>query len=328
MEKVAVVMDWGGTWVRSGVVDSGGNLLWHDRSLNKVGGTQSELITGAYRTLEKALSWCEGRPVAGVGIAAAGPIDVESGIFYSPPNLQVLDGISIKSTWEEAIGYPIAVGNDATMAALGEYYYGAGLESGDDLELSKTLLYLTISTGVGGGVVDRGKMVLGAHGMAAEVGHMIIDSDESAPVCQCGSRGCLEALVSGTSIVRLFNSELDQVTDKAIKRSWNEKQVDTQAIFEAADDGDPIAEAILTRVVADLSVGITNLIHLFNPDLVVLGGGVSLSLTKFGYIETVRDMVAGAVMSSRHKEFKIKPAKLGDSAGLIGAACLIWKQFE
>ena len=327
MEKVAVVMDWGGTWVRSGVVDSGGNLLWHDRSLNKAVGTQSELISGAYRVLENALRWCEDKAVVGVGIAAAGPIDAESGSFYSPPNLQVLDGVCIKGIWEEATGYPIVIGNDATMAALGEYNYGAGLDPDDGIESSRTLLYLTISTGVGGGVVDRGKVVVGAHGMAAEVGHMRIDSGESAPTCQCGNKGCLEALVSGTSIVRLFNLELDRVAD-TVKQSWNERQVDTQVIFEAANYGDPIAESILTKVIADLSVGITNLVHLFNPDRVVLGGGVSLSLDKFGYIEIIRDMVAGAVMSSRHKEFNIKPAKLGDNAGLIGAACLIWEQFE
>ena len=327
MEKVAVVMDWGGTWVRAGVVDSDGNLLWHDRSLNKVGGTQSELISGAYRVLQNALRWCEDRDVVGVGIASAGPIDAESGIFYNPPNLQVLDGVCIKEVLEEATGYPIVIGNDATMAALGEYNYGAGRDPDDGIEFSRTLLYLTISTGVGGGVIDRGKMVLGTHGMAAEVGHMRIDSDDSAPACQCGNIGCLEALVSGTSIVRLFNLELDQVADKRVKSDWNEKGIDTQAIFEAANYGDSTAKAILTKVAGDLSVGITNLVHLFNPDLIVLGGGVSLSLAKYGYIETIRDIVTDSVMSSRHKEFRIKPAKLGDSAGLIGAACLIWEQF-
>ena len=327
MGKVAVVMDWGGTWVRSGVVDCDGNLLWHDRSLNKPAGTQSELINGAQQILDKALRWCGDRTVVGVGIAAAGPIDAESSIFYSPPNLQVLDGVSIQETWQKKIGYPILVGNDATLAALGEYNYGAGIQSDENRTHSRTLLYITISTGVGGGVIDRGKMILGAHGMAAEVGHMRVDSNESAPLCQCGNRGCFEALVSGTSIVRLFALEMEKAADQEIKRSWNARRVDSQTIFEAAEDGDPVAEAFLNKVIDNLSTGITSLVHLFNPDLVVLGGGVSLSLTRFGHLEAIRGKVSDSLMSRRHREFRLAPAKLGDDAGLIGAGRLIWEEY-
>ena len=327
MGKVAVVMDWGGTWVRSGVVDYDGNLLWHDRSLNKSGGTQSELITGAEEILSKALDWCSNRSVAGIGIAAAGPIDADSGIFYSPPNLQVLDGISIKDIWASKIKRPILVGNDATLAALGEYNYGSGLGSDDNIQRSRTLLYLTISTGVGGGVIDRGKMVLGAHGMAAEVGHIRIDSDDCAPICQCGNRGCLEALVSGTSIVNLFNLELKNVKDQVSRSFWDNKTIDAQIILDAAYSGDPVASLVANNLIRNLSDGITSLIHLFNPDLVVLGGGVSLSLTRLGHLEAIQHRVMSTLMSRRHKEFRIVPAKLGDNSGLIGAAHLVWEEY-
>ena len=186
---------------------------------------------------------------------------------------------------------------------------------------------MTISTGVGGGVIDRGKMVLGAHGMAAEVGHIRIDSDDCAPICQCGNRGCLEALVSGTSIVNLFNLELKNVKDQVSRSFWDNKTIDAQIILDAAYSGDPVASLVANNLIRNLSDGITSLIHLFNPDLVVLGGGVSLSLTRLGHLEAIQHRVMSTLMSRRHKEFRIVPAKLGDNSGLIGAAHLVWEEY-
>ena len=114
-----------------------------------------------------------------------------------------MNGVSLKDLWEPKLELPVHVGNDANLAALGEFVYGAGLEARHSRQDTNSLVYVTVSTGVGGGVIDRGRMLLGTHGLAAEVGHMVIDRRPDAPLCQCGNTGCLEALASGTSIARV-----------------------------------------------------------------------------------------------------------------------------
>ncbi|MEE8466678.1 MAG: ROK family protein [Dehalococcoidia bacterium] len=328
--QVAVAMDWGGTWTRTAVIDRQGKVLWQSRQPNPQNGTKEEYLTNAEELLAAAVEEAQrqtGGPVAGIGAAVAGPVEPLTGTFYQPPNLMVLDGVSFKALWEEAFGVPVWVGNDANLAAFGEYYFGAGKESADNGRPVKTLFYVTVSTGVGGGVVDKGSVFLGANGLTAEVGHTLVDTTDSALVCQCGSKGCLEAMASGTAIERIAKERLAAggFPNSALA-SLEADLIDSEAVFDAAEKSDPLAVSILDGVVTALAIGLTNVVHLFNPDMIVLGGGVTDGLVKLGLLPQIHQQILGRVMSELHKDFQLTSSRLGDSVGLTGAAAMVWDQ--
>lgn len=320
---LVVAMDWGGTWIRTSVIDGRGTLLWNIKIPTPQHTDKRDMLNAAENTLTEAFEWCGTDSVIGMGIAVAGPIDTETGIFYTPPSLANLDGVSLKYEWESKFGYPMYIGNDATLAALAEYHLGAGLSERTSGRGALTLLYMTISTGVGGGVIDRGNVLMGAHGMAAEIGHIKIDSSESAPICNCGGRGCLESLISGTAISGHARNILKSYDGKTTLSNDLLEPVTAKDVFISASHGDAVGQLILNEVVSNLSLGITNLIHSFNPDLVVLGGGVTSGLSEAGVLDSVYQIVLSSVMSERHKHFKLMEAGLGDASGMIGASLLV-----
>ena len=326
--QVAIAMDWGGTWTRTAVIDRQGEILWQSRQTNPQGGTKEEYLSNAEGLLAAAIQHAGG-PVAGIGAAVAGPVEPVTGTFYQPPNLMVLDGVSFKALWEAAFSVPVWVGNDANLAAFGEYYFGAGKESADNGRPIKTLFYVTVSTGVGGGVVDKGSVFLGANGLTAEIGHTLVDTTDAALVCQCKSRGCLEAMASGTGIERIARAKLASgAFPGSALASLDADQVDSEAVFDAAGNKDPLAISILDGVVSALAIGLTNVVHLFNPDMVVLGGGVTDGLVKLDLLPQIHQQILGRVMSELHKDFQLTSSRLGDSVGLTGAAAMVWDQLE
>jgi len=324
--QVVVAMDWGGTWTRTAVIDRQGEILWQARKPNPQNGTKEEYLSNAEKLLSNAIQQAGG-PVAGIGAAVAGPVEPTTGTFFQPPNLMVLDGISFKALWEEAFQVPVWVGNDANLAALGEHYFGAGKESADKGRPVKTLFYVTVSTGVGGGVVDKGSVFLGANGLTAEIGHTLVDTTVDALQCQCGARGCLEAMASGTGIERIAKQKLASggFPDSALA-ALDAGLVDSEAVFDAAEKNDSLALSILEGAVSALAVGLTNVVHLFNPDMIVLGGGVTDGLVKLDLLPEIDRQIHDRAMSELHKEFQLTSARLGDSVGLAGAAALVWDQ--
>jgi glucokinase len=324
--QVVVAMDWGGTWTRTAVIDRQGEILWQAREPNPQNGTKEEYLSNAEKLLSNAIQQAGG-PVAGIGAAVAGPVEPTTGTFFQPPNLMVLDGISFKALWEEAFQVPVWVGNDANLAALGEHYFGAGKESADKGRPVKTLFYVTVSTGVGGGVVDKGSVFLGANGLTAEIGHTLVDTTVDALQCQCGARGCLEAMASGTGIERIAKQKLASggFPDSALA-ALGAGLVDSEAVFDAAEKKDSLALSILEGAVSALAVGLTNVVHLFNPDMIVLGGGVTDGLVKLDLLPEIDRQIHDRAMSELHKEFQLTSARLGDSVGLAGAAALVWDQ--
>jgi glucokinase len=324
--QVVVAMDWGGTWTRTAVIDRQGEILWQTREPNPQNGTKEEYLSNAESLLANAIEHAGG-PVAGIGAAVAGPVEPTTGTFFQPPNLMVLDGVSFKALWEQAFGVPVWVGNDANLAALGEHYFGAGKESADKGRPVKTLFYVTVSTGVGGGVVDKGSVFLGANGLTAEIGHTLVDTSEAALECQCGRRGCLEAVASGTGIERIARRRLasGEFSGSALA-ALDADSVDSEAVFTAAEQKDPLALSILDGAVTALAIGLTNVVHLFNPDMIVLGGGVTQGLVKLDLLTQIDQQIRDRAMSELHKEFQLTSARLGDSVGLAGAAALVWDQ--
>ncbi len=328
-EQVAVAMDWGGTWARASVIDRQGQLLWSSRRGNTSDPTGEAIIRNATELLRQGIDWARDKSIAGIGVAVAGPVDAETGTLYDPPNLPTLNGVSLKALWEPELGYPVHIGNDATLAALGEFHFGAGKQARDRGDSPATLVYVTVSTGIGGGVVYRGNLFLGAHGLAGEVGHQVIDIGLQAPVCQCGSSGCLEAFASGTAIARIARDRLVQEgRDGFLVESGDPASLTSETVFQAAAQGDALAISILDDVASALAVGLVNLRHLYNPDLIVLGGGVTNGLVELKLVDQVRERMLALAMSRRHKDVTLVTSILGDAVGMIGAASLVWQEAQ
>ena len=327
--QVAVVIDWGGSWARTAVVDKKGNILWQSRNPNPRNGTKEEYLDNAERLLTTAIEQTGSSQLVGIGAAVAGPVEPRTGTFHQPPNLKVLDGVSFKSLWEGKFSLPVWVGNDANLAAMGEYYYGAGRQSTDNNCPVKTLFYVTLSTGVGGGAVDKGSLYLGANGLTGEIGHTLVDSTDYALNCECGSRGCLETKVSGTSIAYIAKMKVSSGEfPESTLTNIDSAVLDSEAVFSAAGDKDPLAVSIIDGVISALGIGLTNIVHLFNPDMIVLGGGVTVGLVKLDLLTQIKEQISTRTMSAPHNDFQLTSTALGDSVGLVGAAAMVWEQFK
>ena len=335
-EQSIVAVDWGGTWFRAALIDRQGAVLWQRREANPQGGTRAdylnlarEVLGDAIRAASPALTpWGRGG-AAGIGVAVAGPVEPESGVLYQPPNLASLDGVSLKEEWERDFGLPVVIGNDANFAALGEFYYGAGKEAAEQGQPVKTLFYVTVSTGIGGGVVERGRLFLGANGLTAEVGHTTVDSSGDAPLCKCGNRGCLEAAASGTAIARVARELLaGGGYESSGLAAADPETITSIAVFEAAGSGDALGQEVLSRALRGLSIGLTNALHLFNPDMIVMGGGVTEGLAALGALPRIRQGILDRSMSELHKDFRLVASGLGYNAGMLGAAAASWTQLD
>lgn len=321
---VALAMDWGGTWNRIAVVDRQGEILWQSRQPNAPGADRAQLLAAGAGLIEQARDWCGDRAIAGLGIAVAGPVDAATGTLLDPPNLPALNGVSLKDHWAPALPFPVHIGNDANLAALGEYRYGAGLAARREQNTAATLVYVTVSTGIGGGVIDQGRLFLGANGMAAEIGHQVVERSNAAAQCQCGAQGCLESLASGTAIARIARRRAAAPGANSELSARSAEEITAESVFAAAGRGDPLAGEIVEDAIQTLAVGLVNVLHLYNPDLLVMGGGVSAGLVRQGLLPHLNTLMLERAMSDGHRNFRLVPSRLGDAAGMLGAAALVW----
>jgi glucokinase len=248
-----------------------------------------------------------------IGVGSPGPLDPVRGIIYKAVNLPGWVNIPLKEKLETHFGCSVEVGNDANLAALGEWRFGAGRGTNN-------LVYLTISTGIGGGVIVDGRLLLGAQGLGAEVGHITVIPD--GPICGCGQRGHLEAVAAGPAIARhamvLLEAGRSSILNEKLETT---EPLTSEDVGKAAHQGDSLAieiveyaGEIIGRVMADLA-------HLFNPEVFILGGGVS----QIGPLlfESIDRTLRSHVMDSAYvKDHCVLPAALGDDAGLIGAMVL------
>jgi len=248
-----------------------------------------------------------GEKIDAIGIALPGPIDPQKDVILRAPNLPEWENKPIPQWIEDEIGAPTFMGNDANLAALGEWHYGAGKGHHD-------LLYLTISTGIGGGIICNDQLLLGAHGLGAELGHVTILPD--GPMCSCGHPGHLEALASGPAIAAYVAEQLSEG-----RASILSGKPETKEISQAAQGGDKLAKEAFQRAGNYLGLGVANYLMIFNPSIVVFGGGVS----KAGDLlfDPMRKTINNSVLSKHYLEdLIITTTELGDNTGLFGALAL------
>jgi len=249
--------------------------------------------------------WPEDGDVLAIGAAAPGPINPKTGVLYRAPNIPGWDNLPLQKTLEDAFQVPVAVGNDANMAALGEARFGAG-------KGHSNLIYITISTGIGGGVILDNDLVLGARGLAGEIGHVTVVPN--GPLCGCGKRGHLEAVASGTAIARWMR---EQIASGLFSSLSGMQTISAKDVAEAADQGDPLAIQAMKQAGTFMGVALADYMHIFNPSIVILGGGVSRSGPH--YMNPMKEALQTHVISPKYLEdLEITFAALGDDAGLLG----------
>lgn len=308
-----LALDFGGTKLAAALMVAG-EERWRARAqVLSPPGSNARWNREAILSLAQDLLGREGATPAAVGASFGGPVDADQGLVLLSHHVPGWEKFPLRDWLQERFGAPAAVDNDANAGALGEWRYGAG-------QACESLLYVTVSTGVGGGWVLNGRVYHGADGLAGEIGHMTVQP--GGPVCTCGRRGCLEALAAGPAIARRARERLLAEP----QAGWLLRQlaggdvgaVTAEHVSRAAEAGDLLAQQILDEAARALGLGIGNAIALMNPQRVVVGGGVAKAGER--YFEVVRAAARANVL--RGMTVDIVPAALGDDAPLWGAMAL------
>lgn len=350
---LAIGVDLGGTQLRVALLQ-GAKLLSRTSVPTGKEPTPDCIIPRIYSAIQQALDEADKKleQVAGIGIGVAGPLDSQTGIVFAPPNLSGWDHVPLRTIFEEHYALPVLVENDANVAALGEHMFGAGRGF-------KDMLYLTVSTGIGGGIIVNGQLMKGTSGTAGELGHMTVDLHGER--CNCGNVGCLESIASGTAIARRAREAMKRGVDflalydnkrlcvkvpplglesgliryisfllsalfKRPQTTFDNlgqlSLINAEIVARAAKAGLPEACAIIKDAAEALGVGLVNFIHIFNPDMIVLGGG----LMQMGplLMDPALQIVEERAMADPYKAVQIVKACLGEDAGLIGAGALVY----
>ena len=312
MDRAVLALDIGGTKLAAGLVDPSGRVQsFRVAPSHAEEGPERVLARlfalGRSAVLESGLGW---DAIHGVGIGCGGPLDAEAGVLLSPPHLPGWRNVEVTAIARDEYGKPAVLENDATAAAWGEHRHGAGAGK-------LNMVYLTLSTGVGGGVVVGGRLYRGSAGNGAELGHVTVDW--RGRVCRgCGRNGCLEAYASGTSIAERMREALALRDGGGGARDG----VTAADVVASAAAGDAIAGDVWQETIDALACGLTSIVNLFEPEVVVVGGGVSNSGEQlFG---PVREWVRAHAIAPAGRAVEIVPAALGDHVGVVGAAAIAY----
>ncbi len=314
-------MDGDGIIVRVGTiiaVDIGGThlraALYHPENPHPIAHERVETRSGepgVYGRLQGVIKtiWPADGSVQAIGVASPGPLDPHTGFVLKTPNIPEWKDFPLTPSLSRDFQVPAFLDNDANLAALGEWTFGAAKGHRD-------VLYLAVSTGVGGGVIAENHLLQGFHGLATELGHTILDPD--GPLCSCGFAGHLEAFSSGPAITRYVREQLAAGAKSSLRLDGN---LDPLSVAEAAKEGDALAIAAYRRAGEYLGIAVANFLHAFDPSIVIFGGGVS-SVGPLLF-DPFRSSLKRRVFHPRYLEgLKIEMAALGDDAGLLGALAL------
>ena len=311
MTAHVLAVDLGGTDLRAAVVDESGSLLSFAATETASVGGPAIVIEQIVRLVGEVRAQAGEPTISGLGVGAPGPLDPIAGVAIAPPTLTGWHDVPLASLLEARLRLPVRLENDANAAALGEWRFGAGRGT-------QSMVFVTVSTGIGGGVIADGHLLRGRRGLAGEIGHMTIA--EGTERCFCGARGCWEAMASGSAL-GWRGTERAQAPDGARLRALAEPgPVTAGHVGEAAREGDPLALSLLDDEAYWLGVGFVNLLHLYSPERLIVGGGVSACLDLMA--KTIARTVDERAMSA-YCDVPIVAAALGRNAGLVGAASLV-----
>ncbi len=319
--RLVLGIDLGGSKILTAVVDGEGNMLSRDHSVTPAARGVEAVIAAVLASARSALSQAGviAGELAGIGVGAPGLSSPERGVIFTSPNLPGWKDVPLKDIVQEALGVKVYLINDANAAALGEMMLGAARGA-------RNFIYITLSTGIGGGIVIDGQVYSGSLGTAGEIGHMTIDA--AGPRCNCGNTGCWETLASGTALAREARNRLKEGVSTSILdyARGDIGKVTAETVQRAAEQGDALAAELITRTSYYVGVGLANLINIFNPELIVIGGGLS----NMGAV-----LLEPAYAVARERAYRVAfdgvrfaRAELGRNSGVIGAAAFVFQQAE
>ena len=316
---LVLAIDLGGTKIITAIVSNNGQLMAQERCPTLADEGPQSVINRLLAAVDYILNLKHMEPshLASISIAAAGGIDLERGLVTSSPHLPGWHNVPLRDIVRDRYKVKTFLLNDASAAALGELRFGAGRGINN-------LILLTVGTGIGGGIIIDGKLYNGPSGSAGEIGHMTIDVN--GPPCTCGNIGCLETLVSGTAITREARKRIAQGEGSSLVEMVAGKleAITAEEIGAAARSGDSLALDIINEAATYLGVGMVNLVNIFNPEMIVVGGGMA----KLGelLLDPARRVMKERAFQISAQAVRIVPAELGDEAGICGAAVFAFEQ--
>ena len=308
-----LAIDIGGTKIIAALVSNSGRIIAEERFPTLAAEGPQSVIERLLSSVDYILSLksMDSSQLDSISIAAAGAIDSKRGLITSSPNLPGWHDIPLRDMVREKYRVNTFLLNDASAAALGEHRFGVGRGVNN-------LILLTVGTGIGGGIIINGQLYEGSSGSAGEMGHMTIDVN--GPSCTCGNIGCLEMLASGTAIAREARRRIAQGEKTSLLEivSGKVEDITAEKIGIAAQDGDSLALDVIAEAGTYLGVGMLNLVNIFNPEIIVVGGSVA----KLGdlLLEPARQVVRERAFKLSSEAVRIVTAQLGDEVGLLGAA--------
>lgn len=314
-EPLAIAIDLGGTQIRGALVDRNGRVF--ARAATRTPAAQgadavvARMAELAATVANEAANEAGGAAILGIGLCAPGPLDAAAGIALATPTLPGFVDFPVRARLAAATGLSVVLENDAIAAAIGEWRFGAGAGV-------ENMVYATVSTGIGGGAVVDGRILRGRRGMAAHIGHITLVKDGER--CACGHRGCFEAYASGTAFLARARRALEAGATTSIERSADGP---TGAdIFAAARAGDAFAAGLVAEEAEMLGLGFASLLHVYSPDVIVVGGGMSAEFDTLepGLLAAMR----GAALAP-FRDVPVRVAGLGDNSGLAGAGALVFE---
>ena len=304
----AIGIDLGGTQVRVALVDDGGRVLKRAATRTDVQGGPKAVMAQFRQLIAEVADDKSLGSISGIGVCAPGPLDSQTGTFIHVPTLPGWEDFPLRDELSGVLGKPVVVEGDAIAACYGEWRFGAG--RGLD-----HLLYVTVSTGIGGGAISDGRLLHGRRGMTAHVGHFRMA--QQGPRCSCGAIGCFEAFAAGTALDKRARQAALDHPDSRLAAIASPTAGD---VVEAARQGDAVALGLIDEEAGYLGEGFTSLIHLYSPQRVIMGGGVSHG---FDLMEKrIHAVIRDTAMPS-FRDVVVVKAGLGDNAGLVGAAALV-----
>jgi glucokinase len=312
--RETIGVDLGGTKMLVGVVDSD-QKVHHESKESSIGLSEEEVVKDLGRELVEAKEARPGVLAAGLGIPAT--IDRKRGVAVQAVNLEISD-VPLRDLMEKRLGLPVFIDNDANVAAFAEHLLGAGRDA-------ENVVMLTIGTGIGGGLILGGEIYRGSTGAGAELGHIVID--ENGPPCQgnCPNRGCVETFASGTAIAREGKVAAEREPDSVLGRALAEGEITGKMVTTAAMDGDELAREVVANAGRHLGVALASLANIFDPDVIIIGGGVSAVGDLM--LDPAREELSSRALPPMNKT-PVKVAELGPDAGMIGAAAMALAELD
>ncbi|MXW04982.1 MAG: ROK family protein [Gemmatimonadetes bacterium] len=308
--------DIGGTKLAVTVADRNGKILRKIRRPTVADRGPRAVVASLVDMSREAMARAALSPaeLAGVGVSCGGPLDTETGVVYAPPNLPGWDEVPLKAWLESALSLPVFVENDANASALAEWSFGAGRGC-------RHMVYMTMSTGIGGGIILDGRLYRGPGDTAGEVGHMTIV--ENGPACGCGKRGCLEALCSGPSIARRAREIAQEVPGSLMVdlAGGEPASITAETVMDAARQDDPAAREIVDETARYMAVGLGNIVNILNPEVIVIG--TILVKAQDLLLEPIRAYLRRETWPRVYDTVRVVPAGLGDEVGDLAAIAVI-----